>query len=101
MAPGWQTLYDGTHGMLQQPSTATIGKGSAMEFTQELRTLTKFTAGPLPVISAYLHTRWRDQYQHAHAVTFFERHLYQTLVLEPETVAARESLSRDLERLRQ
>ena len=72
-----------------------------MEITQELRTLAKFTAGPLPVISVYLNTQWRDQHQRARAVTFFERHLHQARALEPETVAARESLSRDLERLTQ
>ena len=72
-----------------------------MEITQELRTLAKFTAGPLAVINVYLNTQLHDQYQRVHAVTFFERHLHQALALEPETVAARESLSHDLERLRQ
>jgi peptide chain release factor subunit 1 len=72
-----------------------------MELTEELRTLAKFNAGPLPVISVYLNTQWRDQHQRERAVTFFERHLHQALALEPETAAARESLESDLERLAQ
>src|SRR5262245_5503408 len=32
-----------------------------MEITAELQTLATFTAGPLPVISVYLNTQWRDQ----------------------------------------
>jgi len=31
-----------------------------MEITKELRTLTKFTSGTVPVISVYLNTQWRD-----------------------------------------
>src|ERR1700694_4872241 len=38
----------------------TTDKGRAMEITEELRTLAKFTAGPIPVISVYLNTQWRD-----------------------------------------
>jgi len=72
-----------------------------MEMTKELRTLAKFTAGPLPVISVYLNTQWRDPHQRARVTTFFERHLHQARALEPETAAARESLARDLERLTQ
>jgi len=72
-----------------------------MEITEELRTLAKLTAGPLPVISVYLNTQWRDPHQHTRAVTFFERHLHQARALAPETTAARESLRRDLERLTQ
>ena len=70
-----------------------------MEITKELRTLAKFTAGPIPVISVYLNTQWRDPQQRARVTTFFERHLHQARALEPETAAARESLARDLERL--
>lgn len=70
-----------------------------MEITKELRTLATFTAGPLPVISVYLNTQWRDQHQRARTTTFFERHLHQARALEPETAAARQSLARDLERL--
>jgi peptide chain release factor subunit 1 len=72
-----------------------------MEITTELRTLAKFTAGPLPVISVYLNTQWRDQHQRARTATFFERHLHQARALEPETEAARQSLAHDLERLAQ
>ncbi len=72
-----------------------------MEITEELRTLATFAAGPLPVISVYLNTQWRDQHQRARATTFFERHLHQARALEPETAAARQSLTRDLERLTQ
>ena len=72
-----------------------------MEITEELRTLAKFTAGPLPVISVYLNTQWREPQQRARVTTFFERHLHQARALEPETAAARESLARDLERLTQ
>ncbi len=70
-----------------------------MEITEELRTLAKFTAGPIPVISVYLNTQWRDPQQRARVTTFFERHIHQARALEPETAAARESLARDLERL--
>ena len=70
-----------------------------MEITAELRTLAKFTAGPLPVISVYLNTQWRDQPQRARTTTFFERHLHQAQALEPETETARQSLAHDLERL--
>ena len=70
-----------------------------MEITAELRTLAKFPAGPLPVISVYLNTQWRDPQQRARTITFFERHLHQAQALEPETEAARQSLARDLERL--
>src|SRR5215510_14688708 len=77
------------------------GKGRAMEITQELRTLAKFIAGPLPVISVYLNTHWRDQHQRARTTSFFERHLHQARVMEPETAAAHKSLMRDLERLTQ
>jgi len=70
-----------------------------MEMTKELRTLAKFTAGPIPVISVYLNTQWRDPQQRARVTTFFERHIHQARALEPETAAARESLARDLERL--
>ena len=72
-----------------------------MEITAELRTLAKFTAGPLPVISVYLNTQWRDPHQRARTTTFFEHHLHQARALEPETEAARQSLARDLERLTQ
>jgi peptide chain release factor subunit 1 len=72
-----------------------------MEITEELRTLAKFTAGPLPVISVYLNTQWRDPHQRARVTTFFERHLHQARALEPETAAACQSLARDLERLTQ
>jgi peptide chain release factor subunit 1 len=72
-----------------------------MEITTDLRTLAKFTAGPLPVISVYLNTQWRDQHQRARTATFFERHLHQVRALEPETEAARQSLAHDLERLAQ
>ena len=70
-----------------------------MEITAELRTLAKCTAGPLPVISVYLNTQWRDQPQRARTTTFFERHLHQAQALEPETETARQSLAHDLERL--
>jgi peptide chain release factor subunit 1 len=70
-----------------------------MEITKELHTLATFIAGPLPVISVYLNTQWRDPQQRARVTTFFERHLHQARALEPETAAARESLARDLERL--
>ena len=50
-----------------------------MEITEELRTLAKFTAGPIPVISVYLNTQWRDPQQRARVTTFFERHLHQAL----------------------
>ena len=70
-----------------------------MEITAELRTLAKFPAGPLPVISVYLNTQWRDPQQRARTITFFARHLHQAQALEPETEAARQSLARDLERL--
>ena len=72
-----------------------------MEIAKELRTLATFTAGPLPVLSVYLNTQWRDPHQRARVTTFFERHLHQARALEPETAAARESLARDLERLTQ
>jgi peptide chain release factor subunit 1 len=72
-----------------------------MEITKELHTLATFTAGPLPVISVYLDTQWRDPHQRARTTTFFERHLHQARALEPETDAARQSLARDLERLTQ
>ena len=72
-----------------------------MEMTKELRTLAKCTAGPLPVISVYLNTQWRDPHQRTRVTTFFERHLHQAHALEPETVAGRQSLARDLERLTQ
>jgi len=72
-----------------------------MEITAELRTLAKFTAGPIPVISVYLNTQWRDPQQRARVTTFFERHLHQARALEPETAAALESLARDLDRLTQ
>src|SRR6266508_3306260 len=77
----------------------TTDKGRAMEITEELRTLAKFTSGPIPVISVYLNTQWRDPQQRARVTTFFERHIHQARALEPETAAARESLARDLERL--
>jgi hypothetical protein len=48
-----------------------------MEITKELHTLATFTAGPLPVISVYLDTQWRDPHQRARTTTFFERHLHQ------------------------
>jgi peptide chain release factor subunit 1 len=70
-----------------------------MEITEELRTLAKFTAGPLPVISVYLNTQWRDQHQRVRTTTFFEQHLHQARALEAESTAARQSLTRDLERL--
>jgi hypothetical protein len=47
-----------------------------MEMTAELHTLATFTAGPLPVISVYLNTQWRDQHQHARTTTFFAPHLH-------------------------
>jgi peptide chain release factor subunit 1 len=72
-----------------------------MEITEELRTLAKFTAESLPVISVYLNTQGRDQHQRARTMTFFEQHLHQARALEPETTAARQSLTRDLERLTQ
>ncbi|HEY5871123.1 MAG TPA: Vms1/Ankzf1 family peptidyl-tRNA hydrolase [Candidatus Tectomicrobia bacterium] len=72
-----------------------------MEITAEIRTLAKFTAGPLPVISVYLNTQWRDQHQRARTTTFFAQHLHQARALELETDAARQSLARDLERLTQ
>ena len=72
-----------------------------MEITAELRNLATFNAGPLPVLSVYLNTQWRDQHQRARTTTFFERHLHQARALEPETDAARQSLARDLERLTQ
>jgi peptide subunit release factor 1 (eRF1) len=72
-----------------------------MEITKELHTLATFTAGPLPVISVYLDTQWRDPHQRARTTTFFERHLHQARALELETDAARQSLARDLERLTQ
>ena len=49
MAPGLQTLCDVMRGMPEQPLTTTTSKGRAMEITQELRTLAKYTAGPLAV----------------------------------------------------
>ncbi len=64
-------------------------------------TLAKFTAGPIPVISVYLNTQWRDPQQRARVTTCFERHLHQARALEPETAAARQSLARALERLTQ
>jgi peptide chain release factor subunit 1 len=70
-----------------------------MEITAELYTLAAFTAGPLPVLSVYLNTQWRDQHQRARTTTFFEQHLHQARALVPETEAARQSLARDLERL--
>lgn len=70
-----------------------------MEITKELHTLATFTAGPLPVISVYLNTQWRDSHRRARTITFFTQHLRQARVLEPETAAARQSLARDLERL--
>lgn len=70
-----------------------------MEITEELRTLAKFTAGPIPVISVYLNTQWRDQHQRARTTTFFEQRLHQVRALEAETAAARQSLARDLDRL--
>lgn len=70
-----------------------------MDVTQALRILAQFSAGPLPVISVYLNTQWRDPQQRARTTTFFERHLHQARALEPETAAACDSLTRDLERL--
>jgi peptide chain release factor subunit 1 len=70
-----------------------------MEITAELHTLAKFTAGPLPVISVYLNTQWRNPHQRARTTTFFAHHLHRAWALEPETEAARQSLARDLERL--
>jgi peptide chain release factor subunit 1 len=70
-----------------------------MELTAELRTLAKFSAGSLPVISVYLNTQWRDQHQRTRTTTFFEQHLHQARALEPETESARQSLARDLARL--
>lgn len=77
------------------PTTeSTSSKGRAI-----LRTLAKFNAGPLPVISVYLNTQWHDQHQRARTITFFVHHLHQARALEPETAAARQSLAYDLERL--
>jgi peptide subunit release factor 1 (eRF1) len=72
-----------------------------MEITEELRTLAKFTAGPIPIISVYLNTQWRDPQQRVRVTTFFDRHIRQARALEPETAEAHESLARDLERLTQ
>ena len=73
-------------------SGRTNSKGRTMEITAELRTLAKFPAGPLPVISVYLNTQWRDPHQRARTTTFFAHHLHQARALEPETEAARSPL---------
>ena len=72
-----------------------------MEITKELQTLAKFTSGTMPVISVYLNTQWRDQHQRERVTTFVEKHIRQARALEPETTTARQSLTRDLERLTQ
>jgi len=72
-----------------------------MKITKELRTLAKCTSGTLPVISVYLNTQWRDQHQRECVTTFLERHIRHARALEPETAAARQSLTWDLERLTQ
>jgi peptide chain release factor subunit 1 len=72
-----------------------------MEITKELRTLARFTAGALPVLSVYLDTQWRDQHQRQRVATFLTRQMRQARTLVFETDAARQSLEHDLERIAQ
>jgi peptide chain release factor subunit 1 len=70
-----------------------------MEITEELRELARFDAGPLPVVSVYLNTQWRDQHQRERAATFLRDHFRQAELLTPETPEAQASLTADLARL--
>jgi len=70
-----------------------------MELTQALRELAKFSAGNFPVVSVYLDTQWRDQHQREQVQAFLTRHVRQARALQWESVAARESLVHDLNRL--
>jgi peptide chain release factor subunit 1 len=70
-----------------------------MEITRELRTLAKFYAPELPVISVYLDTQWRDEHQRERVHTFLTRQLRQARLYAVTSEAVRVSLDTDLARL--
>jgi peptide chain release factor subunit 1 len=70
-----------------------------MEITQELRTLAKFYAPELPVISLYLDAQWRDEHQRERVHTFLTRQLRQARLYAVTSESARSSLDSDMARI--
>jgi peptide chain release factor subunit 1 len=70
-----------------------------MEITKALQELAKFSAGPLPVLSVYLNTRWHDQHQRERVTTFLRQQLRQARLLAFDAEASHQSLEADIGRI--